>query len=192
MIYSVINPFGVKIGYVLDEFYISLAQSKWLFPSIDSEKYIYGAITRSYSLICLNSTVKKLKTLNVDNYKEFETLCVKDDLTFNKVCFIPCTYQDFGWWRQNRIWRLSGCFCYKCLSEGVHIGYILLDAELYSAKSLTVVMLETVERHKGYGSLIVNELKSHGLRLSGIATIEAEGFWKKHGAVLQEYNKFTI
>ena len=90
------------------------------------------------------------------------------------------------------MWKLPGCFCYQCMSELEVFGYLLLNAPLYASKFVFVAMLETVHKGIGYGSRIVESLKSRGVHMSGLSTVDAERFWIKHGAVFSDGNRFKI
>ena len=72
------------------------------------------------------------------------------------------------------------------------LGYLLLNAPLYVSKSVFIAMMETVHQRRGYGSRIIESLKSRGIRMSGLSTVDATRFWIKQGAIMRDGNRFKI
>lgn len=175
---------------MVDSFYFPVDMAHWFFVDFSKFEPVYGDITLGALLSRHSGIIRAVSRLNVYGIKEFLKAC--SDIELCDTLFVPCKYDDFDFYRSNGIWKTSR-WMYQCVANtGEVLGYLLLDCSLYSCKSTYIVMIQTVKSRAGYGTRIVNTLKSRGIHLRGMSTCDAEGFWGKQGAVFQEHNRFYI
>lgn len=190
--YSILNMSGSVTGYVLGDYFLSVEMAKAYFDIMGVVKPTYGTKHADYIVSSINGSATHVTDINAKTFPDFIEQCGKERVKLHDMLFVPCKYSDFDWWRHNGIWTLDGCFLYQCVYKGEVVGYLSLNANLFTSKSVLVVMLEVINKREGHGTRIVQELKSRGLKLNGVSTIDAASFWIAQGADLQEFNRFKI
>lgn len=190
--YSILNKRGAVTGYVVGDYYLTPEMARMFFDNYIEVKPVCGV--RNGNIVHAYATGQAINAIPISasNYYNFLSHCITDKADLHNLLFIPCRYSDFDWWKTNSIWKVVRGHLYKVVTGVNELGYMLVDKELYPAKFLRIAMIEVVQKGRGHGSRIIDELKSRGKQLSGISTVDAESFWEKHGAIFDEGNRFTI
>lgn len=191
-LYSILNRQGSVTGYVVGEYYLSIEQARMFFKGYVNVESMYGDRRGIVIVSRTKKTELTAKSVNAGNYFDFMAKCIQDKADMHDVLFIPCRVEDFDWDTKNEIWRLPKCHLYQCMQGVKFLGYLLTDKSIYTEKHVMVVMLEMLQKNKGHGTLVVDKLKSHSIKLSGLSTVDAMSFWNKQGAVFTDCNRFTI
>lgn len=190
--YAVLNKNGAIAGYSVGDFYFTVDMARMFFDELDKATKIYGTEENGLLLSRTAGVVANMYRINSTRYVDFVHQCEQDGTKLHNLLFVPGRLKDCNVDRHNDIWKVDFCCLYKCMSGLDCLGYLQTDKELYSARSVLIVMIQAETPGLGYGTRIVTELKSRGIKLRGIATTEAARFWEKQGAVLREYNRFNI
>lgn len=192
LVYSILNKSGAITGYAVGDYFLTIEEARFFIKNLGDSKQVYGERQGEFVISRSSNVLAKVSAINVISYNDFVSQCCESGAVLCDVVFVPCKYTDFDWWRHNDMWKLPGCFCYKCMSGPELLGYLLLNTRLYTSKSLFIAMIETVRHRCGYGSRIIESLKAQGIRLSGLSTVDAKSFWIKHGAIFRDGNRFRI
>ena len=190
--YSVLSVGGAITGYVVGSYYLSLDMARFYFDTLDGCKSVYGGRHGVFFVSNVTGEAVPVENVSLMNFDKFNEACNEDGAKLHDMLFVPCNYNDFDLYKTNGIWMVRGLYCYQCRYRGVVVGYIALDRPLFGSKSVMLAMIEALNRREGFGTRIVNELKSRGIKISGISTVEAMSFWKSHGAVFSDWNRFNI
>lgn len=192
--YTILDMKGTITGYHIGGYYLTPEKAKMFVDSWGTcNKMLYGIHGDDY-IQRFESKREDFKSIHLDihGYPAFCAACEREGIKLHDIVFVPCHYTDFDLWESNSIWKLRSCCLYQCMRGSETLGYLLTDKSVYSFKNVMIIMIEMVEKRRGHGGLVIEELKSRGIHLSGLATVNAVKFWKRHGAVLQDNNRFVI
>lgn len=175
---------GTIFGYLLNGFYLPRDKVKFL---------THERLKQSENKFIKKGNKNLVDMINLSNYK----VILKDlGVPPNRVVFIPCSKYDIQDEGLSQIWRnldnTKNLYCCIDTIKDECIGYLMSSSNLYNTSIFYINMLEVPIKGHGNGTLIVNQLKDLGLKLSGLSLTTAYGFWKKQNATFLGCNYFFI
>lgn len=159
------------IGYVVDGYYIALKYVRRLFRStLVTSEYIFG-VELNGELVSNNGVYPSVFSRFNFNFG--------DVITYNFI-FKPLDSSNY-----HHSYSIRDV-------EGTEIGIITTVSDLYTSYSLSIVYLEVVNKRRGLGRAIVDQLRQYGVSLSGFAIVSARGFWEHIGAIFSNSDRFEL
>lgn len=190
--YSVLSTGGFITGYVVGSYYMPLEMARFFFDNVDGCKSVYGGRHGVFFVSNVTGEAVQVENVSVSNFEHFAVACHDDGVKLHNVLFVPCRYQDFDLHKTNGIWTVSGLHCYQCRYYGAVVGYIAFDRNIFEHKIASVAMIEMLQKREGFGTAVINELKSRGIHLTGVSVVDATEFWESVGAVFQSNQRFKL
>ena len=201
MIQTVVTNSGNIKGWLIDEYYVPKNTLKFFTPqsSLRGVKII-SKIDKSGIRVRGKRYPNILKVINSENCREVLRSFIVNGISLHNILFFPTNIKDdciedlSCFWKIVQDLPLRTYYVYKITDSNFkEIGFVLLRQDLYKSSFIYINMLEVIEKSKGIGSEVVNQLKSFNICISGLSTQGALNFWKKLGAeVTDNQNHFII
>lgn len=176
------NPLGYLVDYVFyNNYFIDL-------QSVCKVNRICGIFTKTGILTKYGLCKHASSVLNLSNYFYFLVKIKDTGIKLNNIIFIPCNFADLD--IKEEINQKG--YIYICLDSFYldKIGYLYTKQDIYSSRNIYINMLECINKNKGYGTKIVNQLKSLDKNLDGLSLYTAKKFWEKQGVVFKSHTLY--
>lgn len=200
MITVVITESGKTKGYLIDDIYVRKDLLKYFTPvrSFRGVKVVGKSFGEDIKI--RNKHYKSVKKyLNIDSYNKIIRAFTISGIELNSVLFIPCKPTDYEFNDMSELWKIvydlkcRNLYYYKIVDiKSNCIAYLMSYNDLYKSSSFYINMLEVIDKGKGYGTLVVNTLKSFDKSISGLSMITSKSFWKKLGASFIDSMHFSL
>ena len=191
-----------KVGYIIDEFYISVYIANFILKTempeglpkkeailIYRHKVVFSdgeVLPNIVQLLYISNVDYILERLEKHGVYTTDILWLKTNVNN----YIGKTYKLSSFW-ENYDYSNSYSYEFYDVKLKKSLGIIVTKNPIVDQNVCQIVMLEVFEKGKGHGKTIVDFLKSIK-DISGFSLYSTVPFWKSCGAEVEENGKFYI